>query len=58
MIAFGRNHHVSPWPGDRGIRFEPLPCYEEMTAVFEGMDGINKGPHRARYTGQGQDAEN
>lgn len=37
-IAFGYNHHVEPWPGDGGIRFEPRPGFEDMTAEFERMD--------------------
>lgn len=33
-IARGDNHHLEPWPGDNGIRYEPIPGFED---VMEGV---------------------
>jgi hypothetical protein len=37
-INYGYIHHVDPWSGDNGIRFEPLPGFEYMSKHFESMD--------------------
>lgn len=47
-IVFGLNHHTEPVPGDNGIRFSPIPGFEELQAEFEKMDD-----RRTAANGQG-----
>jgi hypothetical protein len=37
LFASGEALHAEPWPGDQGIRYEPIPAksLEEVLAEFE-----------------------
>lgn len=37
-IVFGENHHIEPFPGDNGIRFDPVAGADAIAELINSFD--------------------